>query len=240
MSQQKASSDRAYEGEDHHGGSTRKSAASAKPKTKAASSVTIKKAGLTAEQRKAKEKQARNAARDEKRRLDRLYYKPDTERYRKLRIGWWVCLVGAVASTAVAWFTREIDGTLSTVFMVLAYALIIAAFWLDFSKIRKERIAYQKRMVALEEQRKKEERQAARVARSSNKKKGSGKNASRNPKVQAKIAAEKAAGSEAAEDAAVKGVTAEGGVLDEATGADASEEKPAKKGLFGFGKKKAE
>lgn len=183
-------------------GSTRKSAASAKPKAKAHANVTIKSAKKSPEQRKAEQKQARREARDEQRRLDRKYYTPDTQRYKNLRKGWWVCLIGAVGSTAISWLTREMEPSwLSLMFMVLAYALIIAAFYIDYSKIRKERQAYQTRMIALEEKQKKEEKAAARAARSQGKKKGSGKNASRNPKAIEKAKAEKeAAEKEAAEE----------------------------------------
>ena len=47
---------------------------------------------------------------------------------------------------------------LSLVTLFLAYALIILAFYIDFSKIRRERRAYQERMIALEEKQKKAER----------------------------------------------------------------------------------
>ena len=176
-------------------GSTRKSAASAKPKAKAHANVTIKSAKKSPELRKAEQKKARREARDEQRRLDRKYYTPDTQRYKNLRRGWWVCLIGAVASTALSWLAREMEPSwLSLMFMVLAYALIIAAFYIDYSKIRKERQAYQARMIALEEKQKKEEKAAARAARhQGSKKKGSGKNASRNPKAIEKAKAEKEA-----------------------------------------------
>ncbi len=177
-------------------GSTRKSAASAKPKAKAHANVTIKSAKKTPEQRKAEQKRARKEARDEQRRLDRKYYTPDTDRYKMLRRLWWGCLIGAVASTAISWLVRELEPSwLTMVFMVLAYALIIGAFYIDYSKIRKERYAYQERMIALEEKQKKEEKAAARAARHAQgaKKKGSGKNASRNPKAIEKAKAEKEA-----------------------------------------------
>lgn len=217
--------ERYQQDEEQHAGHTRKSAASAKPKSKAAASVTVKKAAKTPEQKKAAQKRARQEQKAEQRRLDRLYYKPDTERYKKLRTGWWVCLVGAIACTAVSWFSRDMGMTVSTIFMVLAYALIIAAFYIDFSKIRKERQAYQTRMIALEEKQKKEEKAAARAARSSAKKKGSGKNASRNPKAQAKAAAEHAAEKQA------------GASSDEAAEKPA-EAKPEKRGFFGRRKAK--
>ncbi len=229
MSQRNFQNER-YSDENAGSGSTRKSAASAKPKSKAASSVTVKSAKKTPQQRKAEQKAAQKKARDEQRRLDRKYYNPDTERYKLLRRIWWGCLIGAIGCTAVSWVTRDIDPNwLSMAFMILAYALIIAAFYIDFSKIRKERIAFQDRMLKLEAEQAKAEKAAARAARQAQtKQKGSGKNASRNPKAIEKAKAEKES-SEASEAEA------------EAQAAEAStEEQPAKKGLFGFGKKKAE
>ena len=79
-----------------HTGSTRKSAASAKPKTKAAASVTLGTTKKTQQQRKAEAKAARKKEQDRQRELDRKYYKPDTERYKKLKRLWWASLVGAV------------------------------------------------------------------------------------------------------------------------------------------------
>lgn len=204
MSQRNVQNER-YSEERAGSGSTRKSAASAKPKTKAHATVTVKSAKKSPEQRKAEQKQARREARDEQRRLDRKYYTPDTDRYKMLRRIWWGCLGGAIGSTAVSWFTRNVEPSwLSLAFMVVAYALIIGAFYIDYSKIRKERLAYQTRMIELEEKQKKEEKAAARAARQSQntKKKGSGKNASRNPKAIEKAKAEKEAAEKAAAEKA--------------------------------------
>lgn len=77
-------------------GTTRKSAASAKPKAKAAASVTVKSAKKTPEQRKAEEKAARKAAAAKQREVERKYYKPDTPRYKRLRLIWWILLIAAI------------------------------------------------------------------------------------------------------------------------------------------------
>ena len=201
-------------------GSSRKSAASAKPKTKAASSVTLQTEKKTKQQKKAEEKAARKKAQAEQRELDRKYYKPDTPRYKNLRRGWWACLIGAILCTIASWLLREVDPQwISMVALFGAYGLIIGAFYIDFSKIKKERRAYQDRMVVLEEKQKKEERAAARAARQQQQhQKGSGKNASRNPKVQAKATAEK----EAAEAAEA-----------DSDGKPAGEDAPKKKGFLG-------
>ncbi len=150
---------------DKRTGTTRKSAASAKPKTKAAGTVTMGTSKKTPQQRKAEQKEARKKEQERQRELDRKYYKPDTERYRKLKRIWWVSLAGAVVCTLLSWLLREVQPTwLAFVCLFGAYALIIFAFYLDFSKIRKERRAYQERMIALEEaEAKKERKEQARM-----------------------------------------------------------------------------
>ena len=166
-------------------GVTRKSAASAKPKSKAAASVTVKSAKKTPEQRKAAEKAARKEAAAKQREVERKYYKPDTPRYKRLRAIWWV-------------------------------VFIIGAFVLDFWKIKKERVAYQERMLALEEKNAKAEKQARRVQQAKQAKaKGSGKNQNRH-------AAQKV-GAPAAEEAASAGES------------DEAPAKPQRRGLFGSG-----
>lgn len=142
-----------------HTGTTRKSAASAKPKTKAASTVTMGTSKKTPQERKAEQKAARKKEQERQRELDRKYYKPDTPRFKKLKRIWWLSLLGAVVCTALSWLLRSVEPTwIAFVCLFGAYALIIFAFYLDFSKIRKERRAYQERMAALEEAEAKKER----------------------------------------------------------------------------------
>lgn len=137
-------------------GKTRKSAASAKPKSKAAASVRVEAAKKTPQQKKAEEKARRKEEQARQRELDAKYYKPDTERYKKLRRAWWLCLIGAAVCTIVSFaFQQYMPVWLAFGILIAAYALIILAFYIDFSKIKKERAAYQARMVALEEKEKK-------------------------------------------------------------------------------------
>lgn len=146
---------------DSHRGTTRKSAASAKPKSKAAASVTVGTKKKTPAERKAAQKAARKAEQEKQRELDRKYYKPDTERYKKLRRTWWLSLGGAVLCVCASWALRGVQPEwMAIAALFLAYALIIFAFYIDFSKIRKERMAYQKRMAALEAEDEKNARRA--------------------------------------------------------------------------------
>lgn len=160
MSQRNPMNDR-YQG-DAHRGSTRRSAASAKPKAKAAASVTYTSPKKSPRERKAELKKARKEESAKQRELDKKYYTPDTDRYKKLRRIWWGLLACAVLSTIGSWLLREVGPAwLSLGCLIGAYAFIIAAFYIDFSKIRKERKAYQTRMLALEiEQEKQAKREA--------------------------------------------------------------------------------
>ena len=164
MSQRNPMNER-YQNDERHG-QTRKSAASLKPKTKAAASVRVQSTTKTPQQKKA-EKKVQRAKQAE---LDRKYYNPPTAEYKRLRKIWWICLIGAIACTALSWVGRAWEPEwISFAALGLAYVLIIAAFYVDFSKIRKCRRAYQaemmakktKEMRAAEKQQKAAEREAA-------------------------------------------------------------------------------
>ena len=130
---------------DEHQGKTRKSAASAKPKSAAASSVYIKPKTKT----KADKKAARRAERQKQAELERKYANPPTEEYKRLRKIWWVRLSGAIACVALSFFLRDSLGEFGfMVILVLSYVFIIAALWLEFSKMKKVRRAYQEKMEA--------------------------------------------------------------------------------------------
>lgn len=145
---------------DKHQGVTRKSAASAKPKAKAASTVTYSSPKKTPKERKAEQKAIRRAEAEHQREIDRKYYNPDTERYKKLKRIWWISLIGAIVCVAASWLLRGVQPEwLAFACLICAYVLIIFAFYIDFSKIRKERKEYQTRMIALEiEQEKKDKK----------------------------------------------------------------------------------
>ena len=75
-----------YQGEAPKG-QTKKSASSMKPKTKAASSVYVRPAEKTPQEKKA----IRREQRQKQRELDSKYYNPPTQEYKNLRLLWWVC-----------------------------------------------------------------------------------------------------------------------------------------------------
>ena len=188
MSQRNPMNDR-YMGEGPKG-STRRSAASAKPKSKAASTVIVKENKKTEKEKKAERKARQRKAAEEQRELDRKYYKPDTQRYKRLRVMWWVSLAIAVVFGILMFFTREL-GWINIVCVVVAYGMIIVAFYIDFALIRKERRKYQERMLLLEEQdRKKQKSQPGERKQPTHKvqPKKVNKNATRNPAKQAEAA----------------------------------------------------
>ncbi len=183
MSQRNPMNDR-YQSDEVQG-KTRKSAASAKPATKAASSVIIESTEKTPAEKRRARKEARRAEGQRQRELDRKYYNPNTPRYKKLRAIWVVCLVMAVVCIFVSYNIQGIQiFWLPYVVTAIAYALIIVAFYIDLRLITRERRKYQEEMLAKEEREKRERKMQARRNKANAKAKGSGVNASRNPKVQ--------------------------------------------------------
>ena len=141
MSQRNPMNDR-YQ-TDEHRGQTRKSAATMKPKSKAASTVHVQSTTKTKQQKKAEKKVARQKQGE----LDRKYYNPPTPQYKRLRKIWWALLIGAIAATALSWIGRSwFPDAVSYVMLGAAYVCIIGALYVDFSKIRKVRRAYQEEM----------------------------------------------------------------------------------------------
>ena len=105
----------------------------------------------------------RKAERAKQNELDRKYYNPPTAEYKRLRRLWWVVLIAAVIMVALSWFARSWEPAwISYVTLGSSYVLIILAFYLDFSKIRKCRRKYQMEM---ESQNTKESRRAEKAKR---------------------------------------------------------------------------
>ena len=165
MTQRSQFNDR-YKEDSEHKGVTRKGATSLKPKTKAAASVYIEPEKKTPQQRKAARKAREKEEREKEDKLARVYAdrerKATSPKLKQYRTWWWICLVLAIAFTLVSWLGRSYLPEWATVVtLVLAYAAIIAALYLDLGKIRKER----KRIVAAREQEKTKANKAERKAR---------------------------------------------------------------------------
>lgn len=137
---------------DERSGKTRKSAASAKPTSKAASSVhvssgkqTEKPKGLFARARndagkdagaKASEKAKKRAAQEER----FAYHDPDNEEYKKWRRIWWICIAGAIALTALSMYLLNAVGSQAGIVTLIGgYILLGASLFIDIKKVRKIR-----------------------------------------------------------------------------------------------------
>ena len=145
-------------------GKTRKSAASAKPSSTRAATVhtpppkTKKQKKAEARERERKQEQQMRAATPDSMRVENL---PE---YKKLRRIWWGCLIGAIVLIVISFLSTRSEA-LSVLYipcLVLGYALVIAAFYIDFGKIRKLRKAQQQQMA---QGKSKEARAAQKAAR---------------------------------------------------------------------------
>ncbi len=213
MSQRNPMNER-YQG-DGHTGKTRRSAASAKPKKEAAGTVVVKTSRQTPKERKAEQKEARKKEQERQRELDKKYYKPDTEQYKKLRRIWWVALIGAIVCVAASWLLRGVQPEwLAMVALFGAYGLIIFAFYIDFSKIRKERKKYQEKMVALEREEERKGRKGGAQKKQDPKKDAKDKDAkgkiSQMKEARAKDAASKNSRADSAQDDSNDGDSSDG------------------------------
>jgi len=122
-------------------GKTRKSSASAKPKAQRA--ATVRDPAPKSKKQKKEEARERERQAAEKASYMQASFE-STEGYKKLRRIWWILLAGAILCTVLSFaFTRsESLNQFSMAAMILAYVLIIAAFYIDLGKIRKERKLY--------------------------------------------------------------------------------------------------
>ena len=64
-----------------------------------------------------------------------------TPEYKRRRRIWWVCLSGAIATTALS-LVRQGEGVVGYIMLGFAHAFIIVALYLDSSKIRKAHRIY--------------------------------------------------------------------------------------------------
>jgi|GEM_PF-2048326 len=142
------------EREGRSAGSTRPSAGSAKPASKAAASVRVQtpKSNMSKRQKAVAQttmsKEEKKAQRAKERELENLAYTAITyltnkdPKYKQLRRIWWVLLIGAVAGTALSWMSLATGfggEAFSVIVLVLAYVGIIGALVMDFTVIRKRR-----------------------------------------------------------------------------------------------------
>lgn len=139
-----------YTAEGGKKGTTRKSAASAKPVSKAGSSVhtaSTPRKGADAKERKRLQKQQQEKEREIGAVLERKYYNPPWPKYRALRLLWLVLLILAVVCTFFTFLAQE-KFSIVVLYSVLgvAYASIIGVLLIDFLGIRRMRKRYMQEM----------------------------------------------------------------------------------------------
>ena len=122
-------------------GKTRKSSASAKPK--AARAATVRDPAPKSKKQKKQEARERERKQAEKANAVQSRFE-QTEEYKRLRRIWWIALGSAIACTALSFVLTQNEQFkgFSMAVMVLAYVLIILAFYIDLGKIRKQRKIY--------------------------------------------------------------------------------------------------
>lgn len=139
-----------YTTDKYSGGKSRKSAASAKPKSKAASSVVMgskKKKPATRSEKRDQKRQAR----DKEYRAERQYGDPPTARFKRLKKLWIGFLICSIFMVVLSFVCNKVEGMpewSAMVFLGGAYLCIIITLYLDLGKIRKERKAYAAKMAA--------------------------------------------------------------------------------------------
>jgi len=126
--------------DDDHSGKTRRSAASAKPKSKAGSTVYIQSNKKTEKEKKADQKNQQR----ETRATERKYYNPDTDEYRKWRRIWWITIICAIALAASAFLVNSYapEQWMTYIPLGFSYVFIIATIIIDITKMKKERRRY--------------------------------------------------------------------------------------------------
>ena len=130
-------------------GKTRKSAASAKPSSKAASSVRVegqsseKPKGLFSRAQKAANKNQSSKDKGRQQNKKNFVYDVPTEEYRWWRRMWWIMIIAAVVLTALSLFAMNAGGgNYGYVPLVFGYGFLIASIVIDIRKVRKIREDY--------------------------------------------------------------------------------------------------
>ena len=137
--------------DDERKGHTRKSAASAKPKSSAASTVTLPSKTKTPKEKKMERRAREREAQQKDREMAVKYTKPDTPEYYKWKRLWWIGLGAAIFFVLSSWLLREIEPQwISLIILGFAYVAIIFAFWVDVSKIKKITRKWQEEQIAKE------------------------------------------------------------------------------------------
>ena len=147
MTQRNPMNERYQNTDEKKTGKTRKSAASAKPTTKAASSVRIVGGSEPkARSRYAKAQRRVNAQKNQqqaKKKDSAAYFKPTSPEYKKWRKIWIALIIVALVATSVSfWLAGRFESRISMyALLVLGWAALIGAVVVDMTKVRKARNA---------------------------------------------------------------------------------------------------
>ena len=122
-------------------GKTRKSAASAKPVSKAASSVHIEEKKSSGKQ---KSSSARASQKQKERAARREYLNPDTPEYKKLHAVWVVMIVIAIALTAIGLIIGNVldNHSMGMAMVIVGDIFLVIGILLDIFKLSKMRARY--------------------------------------------------------------------------------------------------
>lgn len=132
--------------EENRGGKTRKSAASAKPSAERAATVRTPAPKTKKQKKEEAKKRGRDRGQEAKYTIDTHdnKYIESLPEYKKLRKLWWGCLIAASGLIVFSILAAQHE-TLNVIYIpciVLGYLFVIAAFYIDFGKIRKLRREY--------------------------------------------------------------------------------------------------
>lgn len=141
-----------YTTEAKAGGHTRKSAASAKPKSNAAASVVMgtKKKKSPKKPQKTK-RDIKREQRNKQYEAEKKYGDPPTRKFKILKRCWIGFLIASVITVALSFVASKFEDAPSwvpTAFLIAAYACIIVTLYLDLGQIRKLRKQYVAQMTA--------------------------------------------------------------------------------------------
>ena len=130
-----------------HGGKTKKSAASAKPKRKASEGVRVQFSSAN----KTKEQKRKEASERRKEDRSRIYASggPQDPVYKKWRKVWWTLMILTALCTGAYVVLAPRGGTLATagtVTLVLAYIMLAAAVFIEFKFCRPIRKQFERQM----------------------------------------------------------------------------------------------
>ncbi len=137
-----------YTTEDSAKGTTRKSASQAKPAREAAGTVYVKDPNakktrkqlrqeeMEREAKRKKQEESNPIAQDQSNLSGNGKIKAEIKQWRRT---WWISIALGVLLVVLSWFAKDINGTVFTITIIGAYAMVGFALFIEFGKINKLR-----------------------------------------------------------------------------------------------------